>query len=105
MAWDELALLAFTVPFILIVDRFSVRSNSFRLGVLGEVGRGSSLAGDPLGQAEEVVEGRTDERWRDPWKDDTAFGFLECPHLFLRRVGLILISGHATRRVFDPAGP
>ena len=62
----------FTVPFILTVGRFSIHANTFWLGVLGVVVQGGSLAEDSLGQAGVVVEGETDERWRDPWKDDTA---------------------------------
>ena len=60
------------VPFVLTVDRFSIHKNSLRLGVLGEVGQGCSSAEDSLGQAGVVVEGETDERWRDPWKHDAA---------------------------------
>ena len=92
-------------PFIPNVGRFSIHTNSFRLGVLGEVGQGGPSVEDLVGKAGEVVEGGTDGRRWDPWKDDTTLGFLECPHCFSHRVGLILISGHATRRVFDPTGP
>ena len=72
---------------------------------MGEVVQGDSSAEDSLGQAGEVVAGETNERWRDPRKEDTALGFMECPHCFSCRVGLIFISDHAPQGTFDPAGP
>ena len=89
---------------VLTVGRVSIRTGSFRVNVLGEVGQGGSLVENSLDQAGEVVEGETGG-WRGPPGKNCLDSWNALIVSSVASWTAVWFVGRATLGMSDPADP